>query len=220
MLRNINQWSLVRTVDPVDEPLDIADVRLHARIDLHADDVEVRAYIQAARHFAEIYQNRQLMPATYQLTVDWFPSWTLKLPMSPLQSVSSIVYLDTDGASQTLASTEYLVDTFSSPGRITPAYSKIWPITRIQIAAVKVTYIAGYTAANKIPPTTLQAMRLLISHWYEHRADTEESKLNNIPMGATTLLDSERLMDFSGALGSSNNVPGAVLAWGGHGWSY
>lgn len=214
---NQNQWSLVRTVEPTSEPVTVEQLRAQTRVTISDDDSSLLAYLQAARHFAEVYQNRQLCTATYRLKLDWFPSWTIKLPFSPLQSVSSITYLDTGGSTQTLDSSLYLVDTDSAPGRITPAYTKIWPVTRIQMQSVTITYVAGY-ATGAVPATTLHAIKLLAAHWYMNRESTTETQLHDIPCGVYELLACERVLDFSGVLGSSNNMPGAVTAWGGTDW--
>ena len=215
---NINQWSLVRTVPPTSEPVSVADMKQHSRIYISDDDGIVLAYISAARAFAEVYQNKQLLPATYRLKFDWFPSWTIKIPFPPLASVTAIKYLDTGGNLQTLATTEYLVDADSVPGRITPAYAKIWPVSRIQISAVEVDFVAGYPDAGSIPQTTVQAIKMLAAHWYEQREETAERRMASIPYGVADLLAVDRVLDFSGVLGSSNNMPGAVTAWGGVGW--
>lgn len=212
-----NQWSLIRTVDPTDEPVTVSNLRNQARIVIYDDDAVLFSYIKAARTWAEVYLNRQIMTATYLLTLDFFPSWTIKLPLPPLQSITSIKYLDTGGVQRTLSSALYLLDTRSAPGRLTPAYSQIWPDSRYQVNGIEITFVAGYASASAVPQTIKHAILLLAAHWYEHREDSEESRLQNIPMGAQALLDSERVVDFSGVLGSSNNVPGVVTAWGGNG---
>lgn len=209
-----NQWSLTQTVPPVLEPITVEDLKLHSRVYINDEDQVVLAYIRSARTWCETYLQKQILPATYALRLDQFPSWTLKLPMPPITAITSITYLDTQGVQQTLSSSLYVADIHSSPGRVTPAYSQIWPITRMQINAVTITYTAGYADAASVPATIKQAIRLLTTHCYEHRSDTEEVKLASIPMGVTALLDSERCVDFSGPLGSSNNIPGSVTAWG------
>jgi uncharacterized phiE125 gp8 family phage protein len=86
-----------------------------------------------------------------------------------LQSVTSIIYVATDGTSTTLATTEYQVDATTEPGRVAPAYGKIWPVTRAQMSAVTVVFVAGYGAASAVPDLIKTAMRLLVGCWYEQR---------------------------------------------------
>ncbi len=220
-MANQNKWSLVRPTPPTSWPVTAEQMRKQSRVTISDDDDTLLAYIAAATSFAETYQNRTLLQATYRMRLDWFPSYEIKLLMGPIQSVTSVAYLDTAGNSQSLAlTTDYLVDTDSVTGRITPAYAKVWPISRLQMQAVTITYVAGYTDASYIPATTLQAIKLLAAHWYLHREDSEEVKLNSIPHGAMDLLDCDSVFDFSGVLGSSNNLPGSVTAWGGNNWMY
>ncbi len=82
--------------------------------------------------------------------------------------VDSVKYIDPTGAQQTLAATEYDVDTFSMPGRLRLAYGKSWPQTRDQWNAVSIIYWVGWAVAD-VPAPIKQAILLLVSQLYEHR---------------------------------------------------
>lgn len=196
------QWSLKRTVEPTSEPVKPADMADHCRISVADDDQWMLRAIRAAREFTENVQWRTLVSSTWRLTLDQFPSWEIKFPMPPLVSVSSITYLDTSGTTQTLSSSLYLVDTDAEPGRVTPAYSTIWPVTRFQIAAVKVTYVAGYSSVAAIPASTIMPLMQLAADMYEHREYTAEAAYKYSPQ-AVAMLESNRVIDFSGPLGAS-----------------
>lgn len=198
----MNRWSLKRTVDPTSEPITPSDVIDHCGIPTHDQDAWLLRAIRAAREFAEIVQHRQFMTATWRLTLDEFPSWEIKVPMPPLQSVSSITYLDTGGTSQTLGITLYTVSADAEPTRITPAYGQVWPSTRYQLEAVKVTFVAGYTSANLIPQTTIIAMTMMAADLYEHREYTTEAILK-YSQTAVSMLEAQSVLDFSGPLGVS-----------------
>lgn len=127
------------------------------------------------------YFNRQLrqfygaFPGAMGATFPGFlPTNTgiLELPRYPLQSITSITYLDTDGSSKTLDPSVYVVTT-GSPGRVAPAYGHIWPVTLPQIGAVTVRLVAGYgDTADKVPLNVRQAILLLVSHLYLNRGET------------------------------------------------
>jgi hypothetical protein len=93
------------------------------------------------------------------------------LPCGPVQSVTSVVYVDTAGVSQTLVvTTDYVVDTSAEPARIYPAYGCSWPSARSQPNAITVTYVAGYGLAGaNVPEPLLDAMYLLIGDGYEFK---------------------------------------------------
>ncbi len=135
---------LVQTIPPARYPVHLDEVKLHRRIDSTAEDSLLTRLIAAATARVEIYIGSQLVTATWQLTLDAFPA-IIYIPYPPLQSVSSIAYVDEDGATQTLAeTTDYVVDTSDFLGRIAPAYNEAWPSTRSEHDAVTITYVAGY----------------------------------------------------------------------------
>lgn len=61
--------STAATIDPVTT----AEAKTFARIDTSDDDTLVAALISAATAYVQTYLSRQLINATYQLTLDWFP---------------------------------------------------------------------------------------------------------------------------------------------------
>jgi len=131
-------------------------------------DPGLLALIKAARASAEKMTRRALITQTLDYKLDHFPCWELWLPKPTLQSVTSITYVDVDGATQTLASDQYRVDADSAPGRITPAYGLTWPVTRTVTGAVTVRYVAGYGVASAVPDSIKHWMLLRIKHFYDN----------------------------------------------------
>ena len=169
--------SLTLVTGPTVEPLSVEDVKLHSRIDEDDDDILILSKIKGARREAENFTHRTLITTTFDWRLDGFPAWFC-VPVPPLQSVTSIKYIDENGTEQTLSSSNYDVDTFSEPGRITPAYDQVWPSTRAVVNSVTVRFVAGYgSTAASVPEDIRNAMHLNISDLYEHR--------ENIVLGMT-----------------------------------
>lgn len=180
---------------PTSEPVTDAEALAHCRIDHHDDDLLVRRLITAARRRVETTLRRSLLATTWRLSLGEFPCDAIVLPRPPAQSVSSIAYIDSAGASQTLAS--YQLDSDSEPAGIHPAYGEVWPSTRCQPNAVQVTFVAGYASAAAVPQTIKLAILMLVGHWYEHRESvTDESKLSETPQSVEFLLAGERVFRF------------------------
>lgn len=175
---------------PAVEPFTAVEAKAWAKVSTGSDDTIIDSLIVAARQYVENVTSRALINATWDLKLDSFPPsrkerWTatgvssvggreLRLPRPPLSSVTSVTYLDTAGDSQTWASAKYAVDSDSEPGRIVPVPTESWPSVYDGINNVTVRFISGYGAASTdIPEAILQAMRLLIVHWYENRSDVE-----------------------------------------------
>ncbi len=157
---------------PTSEPVTLAEAKLYTRVDTDVDDTLIESFIVAARHQAENHLRRQLMTATYELILDSFPgSDTIKLPMAPLISVTSVAYLDTVGDNQTLTVTDdYIVDIKSEPGRIFLPDGATWPSTENRPSTVVITYVAGYASAALVPEPIKTWIMMAVSSMYDNRA--------------------------------------------------
>lgn len=199
--------ALFQHTPPAGEVLDLAAVKAFLRVDATADDALIGALIIAARQRAEGpagITGRALMTQTWDWSFDLFPvcgtgrlgtvplDLALKVPLPPLQSVSSITYVDCDGDLQTLDPSKYAVDIASQPGRISPAYGEVWPVTRRQMNAVSVRFVAGYSNAGAVPGLIGQAMLLLIGAWYENR----DALSLDVPPAVADLLSQYRVYSY------------------------
>ena len=183
---------LTQTVAPTAEPVSVIEAKAHLRVTDASDDDYIEGLIAAARQVAEVKQSRQLVTATWELTLDAFPnsaSAIIYLPLPPLQSIASIQYVDTDGDTQTWASTKYDVDTNAEPGRVVPSFNESYPSTRGQFEAVTITFVAGYGNAGSVPEVTKSAIRILLAHLYENRESVITGvSISEIPFSAEALL--------------------------------
>lgn len=159
---------IVVTTPPTAEPVTLEEARLHLRVSDDSEDEQLDGLIKAAREYVETRIDRALMTQTIRLSLDRFPAYEIRLPKPPLQSVTSVQYIDGAGATQTVSASDYRVDTYTEPGRIEPV--TVWPVADARVAAVRVTYVAGFTSAALVPQTIKQAMLLLMTHWYENRS--------------------------------------------------
>lgn len=158
------------TVAPVLLPLEVEDAKAHLRVTHQSEDASVEACIAAAVDACEKEVGRSLITQTRRVYYDAWPDCGIALPYGPVQSVTSVEYVDSAGATQTLAGTEYLVDLLDNPPRIVPAFGKSWPSTRAQRNAVWSTYVAGYGATGAALPAQLRQWLLLyVGALWEHR---------------------------------------------------
>lgn len=190
---NINQTSA-----PAVEPVSTSEMKSHSRIDISTDDTLLGTYIKAATQRFEIESRRALITQTWVLRLDRFPtsgSEPILLPRPPVQSVTSVAYIDGDGDSQTWDSSKYVLDSTSEPGRIYPAYGESWPSTRDIENAVTITYVAGYgDASTDVPQDIIQAIEMLAAHWYEHRESVSMGTIvTNVPQSWDFLVAPHRV---------------------------
>jgi len=160
---------------PPAEPVSLDEAKDHLRVKNGDEDVLLTGLIKAARQHVDGrdgWLNRALITQTWDLFLDAFPCSSdipIVVPLPPLQSITSVTYLDDAGASQTWAATDYTVDAKSEPGRILPAYGLSYPSTRRVMNAVTVRFVAGYGLAVAVPATLKLALGALVAHFYEHR---------------------------------------------------
>ncbi len=186
---------LIQTQAPTEEPVTLEEAKAHLRVDVDDDNDLIRSCIVAAREAAETITKRQLISARWRLVMDSFPTPygyisprspfslpdnAILLHKSPVTSIESVEYLDMAGVWQTQLSGDiaanYAVDLSSEPARITPAFGKIWPIARPQIASVKINFTAGYITALTVPDGIKKWMLMRIGSMYAHR---EEIAINS-----------------------------------------
>jgi hypothetical protein len=208
-------YTSLRTVTPPDaEPLDIAVVRRHCRIDQTYDDDLLGMQLTVARQWAEQYLNRALMTQT--LLYSWsstppptatplvpqsliifplnFPPLVrraIELPRAPVTKVNTVKWGPIDDM-QTADPDDYRLNLAVEPAQILirPQLIPILPQQNLQIE-----YVAGYGDDPKlIPAGILQAILILTAHLYEHRGDANAE----MPDAATLIMGMHRLWTFSG----------------------
>lgn len=161
-------YALKQTVAPTIEPITLAEAKNHLRVDTNNDDVYIETLIKAVRRYTEDTTSLAFLTQTWTLKLDCFPD-VIEIYRTPVQSVSSITYVDVSGDTQTLPTSDYYVDTDSMLPRIMPAYGEVFPSVFPRPLPVTVTFIAGNTTAALVPEQFKQALLLLLGHYYENR---------------------------------------------------
>lgn len=194
-LRTITAGALVIT---------LAEARKHCRITAygnspatHPDDsLLTDFYIPAAQRHAEEVTERAFSPCVMEYRVPTFASVIL-IPTAPVRSIVSIKYIDGSGAEQTLPTADY--DFVDDPSRPAVYFSDAPASLKDLPDAVRIRFNAGYTPEGSSPtetalPTALmQAMLLMIGHWYENRETVNVGNIvGEVPMAAAALLHSHR----------------------------
>lgn len=171
----MNNYAIKVTTEPTEEPVSLEDAKKHLRVPTNNEDANISGiYIPAARRRIEAELGRALINTTFEYSLDAFPrsSLPINLPRNPVQSVTSIVYIASDGTETTMDAADYVLDSSSEPGRIHPVYATTWPHVRRRTngQTVNVTFVAGYgTDRTNVPAGIREAMLLLIGHYYYHR---------------------------------------------------
>ena len=180
------------------ETVILASVKAHLNVDVSDDDSYISGLITAARATAEAWTHLDLVPKTVVMYLNDFPGSDTPVEFidhTPVRSISSVVYLDTDGTTQALSTGDYNVDIYSDRPSIYPDQSTSWPGVYSYLNApdnVRISYASGYTTAT-LPPQAMQAQYIMIADWYENRESNITGTVVSdamIPFAAKALLDS------------------------------
>lgn len=162
------------SVEPVLEPVTADEFRDAIRFSATELDATIERNLTTARRQLEIDSQLSVMTQTLVLRLDCFPCDGIELRRCPVQSVTSITYLDSAGASQTLATTVYTTDIYSKPARITLKYGQTWPATYSQANVVTVTFVAGYGATVETVPAEVKDAIIVKAATYFEDVDRRE----------------------------------------------
>jgi uncharacterized phiE125 gp8 family phage protein len=147
------------TVAPASEPVTAAQVKQQCGIatsDTSYDDMIARM-IATERGFVERYCGIKIVTQTVSMKCDSFCDFK-RLAVSPIQSVTSVTYVDVDGATQTLDAAVYEARLEGLAPSIVLKYNQVWPTPRVG-SRITVVAVAGYAT---VPSELASAMLLRI----------------------------------------------------------
>lgn len=158
---------------PTSGAVTLQEAKFHLRVEISDDDEIINNLIIVATSMAEHELGRALVTQSIKLEMNSFPRKAIELDMPPVQSVTSIKYLNENEVLQTLSSSSYeLVKDFLRPY----VKSDQWPTG----TKVEVIYQAGFGSTVVIPPEIKQWILVHIGSMYENR-ESYGKQLEKIP---------------------------------------
>jgi len=153
---------------PALEPVSLADVKAHLRIDLDEDDALLTAAITSARIHVEAATRRQFIRQNWRIYLDEWPAGrAIELPVAPLIAVNAVTFYDVVGAPALWPAENWRVDAAASPPRLV---AKLRPAAALYDNGIEIDVTAGYGVSSiDVPAPLRQAILILVTHWYEHR---------------------------------------------------
>jgi len=174
------------------EAVNFAEVKdfIHLHSGTTANDAEVKACIHDATRYCEGETHRAFLTSTWKLVASSF--YIDQIPLAvDLQSVTSVVYTDSNGVDQTADPSTYLVDTDSFVGSVRPTYNGCWPSTRSNTPnAVRITYTCGYgDSPSDLPSDARRAIKLMAAYYFLYRSPILTGTIvNDLPFAVDALL--------------------------------
>jgi uncharacterized phiE125 gp8 family phage protein len=204
----IDPARLVLVTAPAVEVWTIADaeVQQHFRLDSDQDASMVTELLKASRRHFENITGLALITQTWRMELDRTPRAAgVEIPRAPLIAsgdpavvVSSVQYLDTDGATQTLAAANYVQPRAGIPralARLRLAPDGSWPDLGDYEGALRITFTAGFGAASTAVPSDIRVALLWFAKWWYERPEgvAVGNIVNELPHHLTSLIESNRV---------------------------
>ncbi len=164
------------SIPPATDPILALDLaKTHLRVRHSHEDTDITDLVAEGTGIIERRTGRCLAPRTglvYRRS--HFPRrGAIALPRGPVTSVTSIQYVDPNGTTQTLITTDI---TTGVPGLIGEPDSG-WPVTAERTSAVTITYDAGY-AVGECPRNLVRALKLWIDlEYHEDKTPAEATAI-------------------------------------------
>ncbi|MGQ3675619.1 head-tail connector protein [Xanthobacter sp. TB0139] len=176
-------------VGPAAEPLTRAEAKDFLRLDHDDEDVLVDALITTARSWVESQTGRALMVQSWRFVRDAWPlSHLIIAPLGPVRRIISASVRRADGTVLELPE-----------GALRPGEGALIHVDLAQVpqpvgkGGISISYEAGYgTQVADIPAELVQAVRLLVAHFHEHREGAGDA--TRLPEAVLALLAPYRLV--------------------------
>ncbi|EDQ33762.1 phage conserved hypothetical protein [Hoeflea phototrophica DFL-43] len=179
--------TLIETDPPLAEPVTLADLKAHLRIDVNDEDALLESLIRVARAHLEAVTGTALMPRGLRLVLDdWPEAPVIQLGKTPVQSIDAIRVYDADGLPRELALSGMLLDATARPARLV---IKERPRPGQAINGIEIEFTAGFGAANEVPPELIRAVLIHAAYLHEFRgAVSPDMQPAAIPTGYDQLI--------------------------------
>jgi uncharacterized phiE125 gp8 family phage protein len=161
--------SLEVVTPPAAEPVTLAELKAHLRIDWDDEDAALAGFLTAAREQFERRAGRAVLPTQVrERFAGWPPGRRLPLSAAPALSVQAVSYRDAGDAEQVLAG--WAGETPADPAVVLlPDGLALPPLSPARLRPVSVAYTAGWPTAAAVPEIVKVAIKLLAGHYYACR---------------------------------------------------
>lgn len=163
--------SLVQTTPPALEPVSLAEVKAHLRIDTSSEDLLLATLIATARQHIERALGMALISQSWSLFLDRWPGLAqpLALPLTPVLQLNAVRFYGADGTISTRGPSEFQLDP-GPPPRVARLSGGSAPVALRTLAAIEIAFVAGFGALpSNVPQALRHGLLQLVAHLQTHR---------------------------------------------------
>ena len=169
---------------PAVDPVSLAEVKKHLRIEHSEEDTLIPAYISAAVSHLDGWSGvlgRCLVTQDWEERFERFGG-VFRLVLGPVAEIVSIIVHSIDGATRTLAPETYVLRVDALGAFVAPAGGTGW-VTSSGDDSIVIRYRCG-TEAAKVPAAIRGAILLMVGDLYRYRETVALGPSSSIAMAA------------------------------------
>lgn len=173
---------------PVAEPVSLAELKAHLRIDSGAEDALLGSLIAVARDHLERSTGLALLSQGWRLYLDdWPDAGVVEIARGPVISVDAVRAFDEIGEESELPLAGHVLDGVRRPARF---WLRVRPDARQVINGIEIDFTAGFgDAGSDVPDTLRRAMLIHAARMYEFRGTVPlEMQPAGVPEGYDRLV--------------------------------
>ena len=178
---------------PQAEPLTLADVKAHLRLDSGDEDTLLAALIRAAREHLERTTGLCLLRQTWRLYLDrWPETGVILIGKTPVQAIETILVFDGQGHAADITATEKLLDGAARPARL---WLREPPAPERELNGIEIDFTAGFGETGaEVPDMLRRALLLHVAAMFELRgALSPGDQPGTVPAGYDRLVAPYRM---------------------------
>lgn len=185
--------SVTLMAPPALEPVSLAQMKDHLRVEHASEDTLISAYITSGRLHIEAFLSKVLIWQNWRINFDRLPvGKAVHLPLAPILALNTVSFYTEQTGPNTIPPVDYTIDLDSFRPRF------LLHLQRQNLrafGAYELDVTAGYgPAAEDVPADIRQALRLLVAYWYENREAATPLAREHMPHGVRTILEAHRLV--------------------------
>ncbi len=175
--------SLTLIAPPAQEPVSLAELKEHIKVDHASEDAMIAGLGVAARFAIEARFGLAIIAQSWRLSLDGAPAHAVTLPMSPVIAVDAVGAIRA-GVTEVLAADRY----DAQSGLVGRVRIKAPLVTDRSIGGVVIAFTAGWADAASTPEEIKLAVKVLAAHFYENREAAGVDRFYTSPVSINALL--------------------------------
>lgn len=183
--------SVTLMTPPALEPISLAQMKAHLRIEHAFEDALVSAYITSARLHIEARLAKLLISQNWRINFDRLPTGkVVELPLAPMLALNSVSYYTDLPGPNNIPPVDYSIDLNS----MRPRFSLHLQRQNLRsFGAYELDVSVGYgPAPEDVPADIRHALMMLVAHWHENREAATPIVREHLPLGVRTILEPHR----------------------------